>query len=275
MSKPSHREDFPIARFVKPTLRPLIEAYYRAAREADDTADDPHLDRAQKLQRLDEFEKAFYAGSDNAAGALGRLFAAERLDYRLYTDLLEAFRRDAAEQPIDVWERLLDYCRFSAVPVGRFVLAVHDEPLETYLPAETLCTVLQIVNHLRDLKTDACQLRRCYLPQDMMRKYDVTLSDLCLLQSPPRLRNLISEIVSRLRAMCADSAILLSLVKNRRLKTELGVIYSLTYSMLKKINKGDVLHCKPRLTRIDWLRATAYGLWKGLFTRTKSCRIRK
>ncbi len=265
-------ENFPVGRLISPTLRPQVLAYYRAAREADDIADNPDLRQEQKLQRLDEAEKAFFACDGGAAGDLGRLFTAENLDSRLYTDLLEAFRRDARGINIEIWEQLLDYCRYSAAPVGRFMLAIHNENPATYLPAETLCTVLQITNHLRDLKSDACNLRRCYLPQKLMRQYGVAESDLCLDKASIPLRLLITDITGRLKAMLKDAAVISRLVRSRRLKGELGVIFSLTNSMLKKIEKGDVIARPPRLNAADWGRAFGAGIWQGIFTRTETCR---
>ena len=268
------QENFPVGCLTAPRLKPMILAYYRAARQADDIADDPTLPTEEKLRRLDTLEKAFYTCTDGAAGALGQLFAAENLDYRLYADLLEAFRRDARGIKIEIWEQLLDYCRYSAAPVGRFMLALHNENPAAYLPAETLCAVLQITNHLRDIKTDACCLRRCYLPQDMMQRHGVAESDLCLDRATPSLRQLIGEIAERLHAMLKDAAVLPCLIRSRRLKCELGVIFSLTNSMLKKIKKGDVIARPPRLNASDWLKALSAGIWQGLFTRTKSCRSR-
>ena len=42
-------------------------------------------------------------------------------------DLLEAFRRDVTKLRYADWDELMDYCRYSAMPVGRFVLDVHGE----------------------------------------------------------------------------------------------------------------------------------------------------
>ena len=274
MSKTAKDENFPVGKLIARPLRPLIQAYYRAARLADDTADDPNLPTAEKLQRLDELEKAFCTCGEGAAGELGRLFAAENLDSRLYADLLEAFRRDARGDKIKIWEQLLDYCRYSAAPVGRFMLAVHDENPSAYLPAENLCAVLQITNHLQDLKSDAGKLRRCYIPEELLQRYDVAETDLCLNKATLPLQALILELTSRLRAMLKDAAILPCLVQNRRLRAELGVIFSLTNSMLKKIEKGDVIAKRPELNAYDWLKALAAGIWQGLFVRTKSCSSR-
>ena len=272
MSKTAKDENFPIGRLVSPKLRPIVQAYYAAARKADDIADNYTFSCQQKLQLLNEEEKNFFAANDTVAGNLGQIFVAENLDCHLYTDLLEAFRRDAKGTPIEIWEQLLDYCRYSAAPVGRFMLAIHDESAAAYLPAETLCAVLQITNHLQDMKADACNLRRCYLPTQMMNKYGVEFTDICLTKATPSLQALIKDIVCRLKAMLKDAKILFSLVQNRRLKAELGVIFSLTNSMLKKIEKGDVIALRPNLNLFDWQKAFLAGVYQGLFTKVKLCK---
>jgi len=40
-------------------------------------------------------------------------------------DTLEAFRRDVVKLRYADWGELMDYCRYSAMPVGRFVLDVN------------------------------------------------------------------------------------------------------------------------------------------------------
>lgn len=271
MSKTAKNENFPVGMLVSKKLKPLVQLYYQAARQADDIADNPELTSAQKLQLLAQAEQDFFARTDSIAGKLGQAFAAENLDSSLYTDLLTAFRRDAQNEKIEIWEQLPDYCRYSAAPVGRFMLAIHNENPSTYLPAEALCTVLQISNHLQDIKTDMCLLQRCYLPKDLLEKYGVAESDLYLSAETPQLQALIAEICSRLRAMLQDAAVLPRLVRSLRLKAELGVIFSLTNSMLKKIEQKDIIASPIRLIGFDWCKALIWGTLKGIFARTKSC----
>ncbi len=271
---PIKEKNFPVGLFLSPKIIPVVASYYNAARLIDDIADNANLSCDEKLVQLDQIEKDFFAQtSDTVAGELSQIFSKHNLSSGLFTDLLEAFRRDAKNQQIEIWEQLLDYCRYSAAPVGRFLLALHNENPATYLPAEILCTVLQIVDHIQDLKFDVCELRRCYIPSELMCKYNVEKTDICLTYATPQLRLLIDEMVSRLEHMVKDAKILLRLIKNTRLKTEVAVIFSLTNSMLKKIKKGDIIATSPKLTKTDWAKAVFYGLGVGLFLRTKSCNI--
>ena len=64
------------------------------------------------------------------------------------------------------WTELIEYCRYSAMPVGRFVLDVHSEPRETWKANDALCAALQINNHIQDCGQDYRNLDRVYIPQD-------------------------------------------------------------------------------------------------------------
>ena len=82
--------------------------------------------------------------------------------------LLEAFRRDVTKLRYANWDELMDYCRYSAMPVGRFVLDVHGESRATWAASDNVCAVLQIINHLQDCVKDYRALDRVYVPLDAL-----------------------------------------------------------------------------------------------------------
>ena len=264
-------ENFPVAGLlIKSSLRPLVNAYYRAARYCDDIADAPDLSARQKLAKLSEAEDIFLGYRKEVPdellflSGLRREFRDELLDTSLFTDLLTAFRQDSRGHVYETWEQLLEYCRYSAAPVGRFMLAIHDENLSTYLPSGVLCTVLQIANHIQDIKYDAVMQNRIYLPSELMEKYQVTAEDLQKDKSSPGLKKLIAEITFRLSKMLKDAELLPSIVKNKRLKIELGIILSLTNCMIKKLQKNDILSQEIKLSRTDWIKSSIIGGMRGL-----------
>jgi squalene synthase HpnC len=278
-SKQQKDENFPVAGLlIKSSLRPLVNAYYRAARYCDDIADAPDLSARQKLAKLSEAEDIFLGYQkevpDELLFLLGlrRIFCDELLDTSLFTDLLTAFRQDSRGHTYETWEQLLEYCRYSAAPVGRFMLAVHDENLSTYMPSGVLCTVLQIANHIQDIKYDLLVQNRIYLPAELLQKYQVSTDDLQQDKSSPELKKLIAEIISRLQKMLKDAALLPAITRSLRLRMQICVILSLTNIMLKKLNKKDVLQKNVRLSKIDWMRAVIGGVFRALFTKTKISR---
>ena len=73
---------------------------------------------------------------------------------------------------------LLDYCRYSAMPVGRHVLDLHRESPDTYRASDALCASLQVLNTLQDCAKDLATLDRCYLPLDLMAAHGAEIDDL-------------------------------------------------------------------------------------------------
>ncbi len=266
-----HHEDFPVGWLTQKRLKPLISAYYQAARIADDIADASQLPAQEKMTQLAAIRCAFLSPGEGKdflpVRDLGNKFTSERLDSSLFLDLLKAFEADSLGRPIRIWEELVAYCRFSAAPVGRFMLAIHDENISGYLPAENLCVILQILNHLRDIKKDLSELGRCYIPQELLAKYGVRASDLGLSYTKDGVRNMLAEIVAKLEKMQADTLILPSLIDNFRLRAEVGVILSLTNSMIQKNKRVDILQNPPRLNWLDWLKALVLGICRASFCR--------
>ena len=264
-----HNENFPVGMMVSSKLKPLVEIYYHAARFADNIADSNVIEKKQKLTKLDDIRKAFLfpeAGNNlPLIRNLGKMFVKESLDASLYTDLLKAFEKDASGIKIQVWEELIDYCRYSAAPVGRFMLAISNESVSTYLPAENLCVLLQIIDHLSDIKEDLSLLGRIYIPSQIMTEYNVRESDLGLSYTKPEVKAMLNDIVKRLEKMQDDAKILPKLIKNFGLRIEVGIILSLTNSMIKKYKKADILQKAPKPSIIDWIKAVFSGFFGAIF----------
>ena len=151
-------ENFPVGSvLIARRLRPHVFAYYDFVRAADDVSDSPDLAPDEKIRRLDLMEAALLGDArahSTSAGPLRRSFGETGLDPSLATDLLRAFRQDAHVLRTPDWAALLSYCRYSANPVGRFLLSLHDEGEDTFGPSDALCTSLQILNHLQDCADD-------------------------------------------------------------------------------------------------------------------------
>lgn len=272
-SKTQRQENFPVAAFFfSAPLRQTITDYYNFARFCDDIADSKTLSKKQKLQRLNDAEKVLLTGDGSLypAQRLRETFLAEKLNFSLATDLLTAFRRDAENIKYETWGQLLDYCKYSAAPVGRFMLALHDENPSTYLPATALCSVLQITNHIQDLKDDAAMLKRIYLPKELLGQHKVKLKDLTAENCSKNLKFLINDVLLRCDGLLKDARILPEIIKSRRLKFYTAVTLSLTDSLIAKLKAGDVLSKKIRLGIWDKLRAFCHGMAVLLTVRRKT-----
>ena len=252
-------ENFPVASFIlKKQHRAPVMAFYRFARAADDVSDDEATSAAEKLAILDGM-RATLAGQSNADPAsleLRQVQNAHRLSARHGLDLLEAFRRDCTKLRYADWPDLLDYCRYSAAPVGRYVLDVHGES-DTLWPAnDALCSALQVINHLQDCGKDKRSLDRVYIPLDALSAAGLTPDALLEPAASPALRALIVKLAKRTRDdLLVRSRPFASRISDPRLAYEVALIQRLAEDLCERLIANDPLservhHTKAEMGRL-------------------------
>jgi farnesyl-diphosphate farnesyltransferase len=252
-------ENFPVGSWlIRSHLRPHIHAFYSFARQADDIADNAMLGADEKIARLDVMENVLIGAQDTgSASALGlrHSLKASGVSAIHARELLVAFRQDARKNRYASWDELMDYCRYSAAPVGRYVLDLHGESRETWPASDALCAVLQIVNHLQDAAPDLRSLDRCYIPQDMLAKHGVATDDIAREKMLPGLRAVFDEMLTGCAALNISAAALPALVKARRLRVETAVIANLARRLTAKLQAGDALAGRVKLVKQDFVLA--------------------
>ena len=163
----------------------MVKPFYSFARTADDIADCSNLDTETKIRLLNMFrnEITMSENRDDAQNAVEtnikeiskRLLAVlEEHDIDPYSvcDLLKAFEADTTFKPFSTWSDLMNYCSYSANPVGRFLLATvglntkvqEKDKAEFRELSDKICTGLQLINFAQDIKEDA-ENNRCYVPK--------------------------------------------------------------------------------------------------------------
>lgn len=248
-------ENFPVGSLlIRRDLRTHVHAFYAFARNADDIADSAVLSAEDKITRLDGMEDVLLGRHDAGSPSATRLrssLAETGVTPRHATDLLIAFRRDATKHRYADWDELLDYCRYSAMPVGRHVLDLHGEDRATYRPSDALCTSLQVLNHLQDCKKDLAELDRCYLPTDLLEEYGASVDDLRGTSSTPGLRRVLDALLGRADALNVTAADLPRLTRSRRLRLETAVIVGLAQRLTRRLRHGDPVARRVKPTRGD------------------------
>jgi farnesyl-diphosphate farnesyltransferase len=252
-------ENFPVgSALISARLRPHVHAYYAFARNADDIADSAELPAADKIRRLDIMEAVVLGHRDTgspSALALRASLAATGIDPRHSTDLLVAFRQDATRLRYANWAELLDYCRFSAMPVGRHVLCLHGESEDTFPPSDALCASLQVLNHLQDLQKDLLALDRCYLPQTLLDRHGAGIDDLSRPYATPGLRAVIDALLDECDTLNRTARALPERVRDRRLRLETAVIVGLAERLAARLRRRDPLARRVKLTKPNTLAA--------------------
>jgi farnesyl-diphosphate farnesyltransferase len=248
-------ENFPVGSFlIAARLRPAVHAFYAFARNADDIADSPTLAADDKIARLDTMEAVLTGAQSNgspSATSLRASLAQTGTTDRHARDLLIAFRQDATKRRYANWDELLDYCRHSAMPVGRHVLDLHGESHDTWPASDALCAVLQVLNHLQDATKDLAALDRCYLPLDMLGANDGTVEDLRRPAATPGLRTTFDALLDRCDALVAGKP-LPAFVRDRRLRLETAAIDGLAKRLTGRLRRGDPVASRVALTRMDF-----------------------
>ena len=260
----THRdENFPVASWIiHPRHRALILAFYNFVRTADDIADHATLQPAEKLRYLDLMEAELLGNGEtqNEAVNLRRAFAARGMPPRHALDGLVAFRLDVTKQRYENWDDVIDYCRYSAMPVGRFMLDVHGEDTSTWAASDALCAALQINNHLQDCGKDYRNLNRVYLPRDALAAAGATVEMLGEAKSQPALLNCLQALAVRTETLLVQSKSLAAEVKDFRLGLEISVIQAFADKIVNMLKVRDPLSERVHLSKVELLLQSLGGV---------------
>ena len=154
----AHYENFPVVSFlVKKKLRKHVAILYWFARSADDIADDPNLPDEEKILKLDHFEARLTSllkgqCENDYEVALHNTITLMHLTPGLFYDLLTAFKQDLTKKRYQSFEEILNYCKYSANPVGRLILELNDLRDDiAFSYSDKICTALQLINFCSNL----------------------------------------------------------------------------------------------------------------------------
>jgi hydroxysqualene synthase len=257
-------ENFPVgSALIRPDLRRHVHAFYAFARNADDIADSGALAPDEKVARLDVMEAVLLGERTDGAPSAAKLresLAQTGVTPRHACELLVAFRRDATKLRYANWDELLDYCRYSAMPVGRHVLDLHGEDQATHAPSDALCTALQVLNHLQDGKADLSALDRCYLPQDLLTARGAAPADLTASAASPGLRGTFDALLDRVEALNRVAIDLPRRTRSRRLRLETAVILGLSGRLCRRLRREDPVAGRVALHRADIAASILFAL---------------
>jgi squalene synthase HpnC len=197
-------ENFPVALRILPARRrAVLRAIYDVVRTVDDVGDEGDATPAERLAALDALDEDLdrvFAGGPSHARVIGALAPhTGLLPVAPFHDLVAANRADQTVTRYATREDLVGYCRLSAVPIGRLVLAAFEvSPTDGMLAdSDDVCIALQLLEHLQDVAEDRSR-GRVYLPADAREAAGVAETDLDAPAASPALRRLVL-------AECADA----------------------------------------------------------------------
>jgi hydroxysqualene synthase len=257
----THRdENFPVASWIiHPRHRALILAFYNFVRTADDIADHATLGDHDKLAYLDLLEAELLGQGDTQPEAINlrRALAERSMPPRHALDVLIAFRMDVTKLRYENWDEVIHYCRYSAMPVGRFMLDVHGESTSTWAASDALCAGLQINNHLQDCGKDYVNLNRVYLPRDALATAGASVEELGAKTASAPLLQCLHALAVRTEALLDQGKSLSAEVRDFRLGLEISVIQAFADKIVRLLKVRDPLSETVHLGPVELL---AYSL---------------
>ncbi len=259
-------ENFPVGSWLLPAhLRPHITTFYWFARTIDDIADSHSLSAEEKIERLSLFEATLtgrVAGSPGyeRGDAMRSSLHETQISTQHCLDLIIAFKRDATKLRYSDWPSLMDYCRYSAAPVGRYLIDLHGGDETYYPPSDALCSALQVLNHLQDCKEDFETMNRVYLPLDSLQRHNVAVNDLSACTSSKGLRYVKQEILHKIDTLIDVSQPLIRQLQNRRLAMETQSIINIARCLTSELTVRDPLAERVQLSKWQYARSFMAGV---------------
>jgi squalene synthase HpnC len=268
-----HYENFNVVSWLLPKeLHQHFYNLYAYCRWADDLGDEiPEKDRA--LELLDWWERELddcYAGrpSHPVFVALRQTILAKDIPRQPFADLLKAFRQDQVVKRYPTWDSMIDYCVYSANPVGRLVLYLcgyRDE--ERQLLSDATCTALQLANFWQDVDRDLDK-GRIYIPLDVAAAHNVSESDVLNRRFSDNYVALMKDLIARTHALFAQGAPLAKMVHGR-IRIDLDMFTRGGVAVLNAIEAMgyDTLHQRPAISKSKQARLLGHAFFANLFQR--------
>jgi squalene synthase HpnC len=252
-----HYENFHVVSFLLPKrLHQDFYNVYSFCRWADDLGDEIG-DKAESLRLLEWWRTeldAMYAGETRHPVFTALRGTVDRygIPKQPFADLVRAFVQDQTTPRYETWEGVLDYCVYSANPVGRLVLYLCGySDAERQRLSDSTCTALQLANFWQDVTVDLLK-DRVYIPLEVLARNHYTVEDLFARRMNENFRHVMIEIVDRARELFSQGLPLARMV-DRRLAIDLDLFSRGGMHVLKKIEQQnyDVLGRRPSISKLE------------------------
>jgi 15-cis-phytoene synthase len=240
--------------------RMAIYALYNFARQVDDEADSVGIENlperlAAHRRRISRCVRRDY-GDDPILRVLSEAVDRYAIPEEELQMLVDGVEMDFTRSRYATFDELRSYCNLVASVVGRMCVRIFgfsDPAALRY--ADELGLALQLTNILRDVREDAVDMKRVYLPQDELRRFEIPESALSNGLIYPGWYELIKHNVARARLYFASGYEVLRYIPRRPgacVQTMAGIYEEL----LKKIERdpGLPLRARAALSKTEKLR---------------------
>jgi len=244
--------------------RMAIYALYNFARQVDDEADGmKESDAIEALpQRLQHHRERITLavrgeyGDDPILRVLAEAIERYQIPEQELQMLIDGVEMDFSHARYATFDDLRQYCTLVASVVGRMCVRIFgfSDPV-ALVRADDLGLALQLTNILRDVREDALDMRRVYLPQAELERFGIPESALFDGHIAPRWREFVEYQVERARTFFATGYEVLQYIP-RRPAACVHTMAGIYEELLKKIERDPALPLRERaaLSKTEKLR---------------------
>jgi len=278
-----HYENFNVvSRLLPRRLHQDFYNVYAYCRWSDDLGDEV-TNPARALELLDAWEVELRTIYERGPGpshpvliALRETIHEKNIPIQPFSDLLRAFRQDQTVHRYADWDSVLDYCVYSANPVGRLVLYLcgHRDEARQKLSDYT-CTALQLANFWQDVSRDL-EKGRIYIPIDALAEHSLTEADVVARKFDARYVLLMKSLIARTRDLFHAGLPLAETVEPF-LRVDLEMFSRGGLAILDSIESSgyNTLEHRPALTKWTQMRLLAGALTSRVFSRGARLSVEK
>jgi len=265
----THYENFPVGSFFIPkSYREPIHLVYTFARVADDFADEGTMTVAERIDRINEWQRYLHNAVNGESNIeffvkLSNVIQTYHIPLQLFDDLLIAFRKDSSNPEYESFEEVLEYCKFSANPIGRILLHIFGcSTDEANRLSDAICTALQLTNFWQDISVDT-RRNRIYIPKSDFILFKLHSSELKSTTNESTFREMMKMEVDRTRNLFEEGKPLFPLI-NKQFRFELTVIWNGGMRILEKIESQnfETRNKRPALNLFDKLLIVVRAILK-------------
>ncbi len=240
--------------------RMAIYALYNFARQVDDEADAVGVENlparlAVHRQRISRCVRGDY-GDDPILRVLSEAVERYSIPEQELQMLIDGVEMDFTCSRYQTYDDLRAYCNLVASVVGRMCVRIFgfEDPVALER-ADDLGLALQLTNILRDVREDAVDMGRIYLPQDDLARFGIPEAALAAGEIYPGWNDLVAHHVEQARRYFATGYEVLRYIPRRPaacVQTMAGIYEEL----LKKIERdpGLPLRARAALSKTEKLR---------------------
>jgi squalene synthase HpnC len=259
----THYENFSIgSRLLPKHLRKHFYSIYAFSRGVDDLGDEADGDRLALLDLWEQQLDLCYPTVENIDSpthpyfvALAETIRTFEIPNEPFKRLIEANRRDQTITRHQSFDDILEYCTYSANPVGRLVLflsGVREEKLHEL--ADKTCTALQLANFWQDVGVDL-EIGRIYIPLEDLNQFGVTEQQIVERRHDKNFENLMRFQVKRTRQLFIDGYPLADHL-DIALKSDFALFTRGGLEILRAIERQNytVLTSRPKISKLGKAR---------------------